>query len=98
MEQPGIVDFYHLMLRELSETTDARVSMACFEGRDNGFIFGGMLVRIYRGQQFSFVDDWAAGSVGNALQAEQIKWLCEEGANRCDLGLLQGPAMEYKQH
>ena len=98
MEQPGIVDFYHLMLRELSETADARVIMARFEDRDIGYIFGGMLGRIYRGQQFSFVDDWAAGSIGNMLQAEQIKWLCEEGANRYDLGPLQGPAMKYKQH
>ena len=98
MEQPGVTDFYRLMLRELSETADARVIMARFEDRDIGFIFGGMLGMIYRGQQFSFVDDWAAGSIGNTLQAEQIKWLCEEGANRYDLGPLQGPAMEYKQH
>jgi hypothetical protein len=98
MEQPGVVDFYRLMLRELSETGDARVIMARFEDRDIGFIFGGMLGKIYRGQQFSFVDDWASGSIGNTLQTEQIKWLCEESANRYDLGPLHGPAMEYKQH
>jgi CelD/BcsL family acetyltransferase involved in cellulose biosynthesis len=98
MEQPGVVDFYHLMLRELSKTADARVIMARFEDRDIGFIFGGMLGKIYRGQQFSFVDDWASGSIGNTLQTEQIKWLCEESANRYDLGPLHGPAMEYKQH
>jgi hypothetical protein len=40
MEQPGVVDFYHLMLRELSETADARVFMARFEDRDIGYIFG----------------------------------------------------------
>jgi len=98
MEQPGVADFYRLMLRELSETADARVIMARYEDRDIGFIFGGMLGKIYRGQQFSFVDDWAAGSIGNTLQTEQIKWLCEESANRYDLGPLHGPAMEYKQH
>jgi CelD/BcsL family acetyltransferase involved in cellulose biosynthesis len=98
MEQPGVTDFYRLMLRELSETADARVIMARFEDRDIGFIFGGMLGKIYRGQQFSFVDDWAAGSIGNTLQAEQIKWLCEEGSTRYGLGPLKRRRMEYKTH
>ena len=97
MEQPGVTDFYRRMLRELSETAEARVIMARFEGRDIGFIFGGMLGKIYRGQQFSFVDDWAAGSIGNTLQAEQIKWLCEEGANRYDLGPLSCPPINGKR-
>ncbi|MBT5818311.1 MAG: GNAT family N-acetyltransferase [Proteobacteria bacterium] len=98
MEQPGVADFYRLMLRELSETADARVIMARFEDQDIGFIFGGMIGSIYRGQQFSFVDDWAAGSIGNTLQAEQISWLCEEGSTRYDLGPLRRRRMEYKTH
>ena len=53
--------------------------MALHEGKDIGFIFGSMAGQIYRGQQFSFDDSWSHASIGNVLQTEQIKWLCEEG-------------------
>ena len=32
--------------------------------------------------------------LGNLLQLEQIRWLCEEGADRYDMG----PQMDYKRH
>jgi len=98
MAEDNISPFYRAMIRRLSETGDARVIMARFEDKDVGFIFGGMAGRIYRGQQFSYDEDWSAGSIGNVMQAEQINWLCEDGATRYDLGPLIGRSMEYKQH
>ena len=48
---------------------------------------------MYRGQQFSFVDTWRSESIGNLLQLEQLRWLCEEGVPRYDMG----PMMDYKR-
>ena len=79
--------FYGAMLRRLSVSRD---------GVDIGYIFGGMAGGIYRGQQFSFDDAYRAQSVGNLLQEAQIEWLCEQGAERYDMGPLLGPHMDYK--
>lgn len=78
--------FYRVMLCKLSESADARVIFAQHEGRDIGYIFGGMIGDIYRGQQFSFDAEWNSYSIGNLMQLEQISWLCEEGAKRYDMG------------
>jgi hypothetical protein len=94
----AVEDFYRLMLRMLARSKDARVIFARHEGRDIGFIFGGMAANIYRGQQFSFDNEWAAYSIGNLMQLEQIAWLCEEGASRYDMGPLLGYRMGYKEH
>lgn len=91
-------EFYRVMLTKLSETSDARVIFAQHEGEDIGYIFGGMIGDIYRGQQFSFDADWNSYSIGNLMQLEQISWLCEEGAARYDMGPLNGHRMEYKSH
>ena len=98
MAEPISRVFYDAMLKRLVRAGDARIIMAMHDGRDIGFIFGSMAGKIYRGQQFSFDDNWAHASIGNVLQAEQIRWLCEEGAVRYDMGPRFGPAMEYKKH
>ena len=66
---------------------------------DIGFIFGGLCGakaagNVYRGQQFSFADNWRKASLGNVLQLEQLRWLCEEQVARYDMG----PLMDYKHH
>jgi hypothetical protein len=98
MESPAMTRFYSIMLRRLSRSGGGRVMFATLDGRDIGFIFGGLAGGIYRGQQFSFDDRCAELSIGNLLQFEQVKWLCEEGALRYDLGPLLGPSMEYKYY
>ena len=92
-EQPAR-HYYHLMLRRLAVSGSARIIMARHGDSDIGFIFGGIAASIYRGQQFSFADDWKKSSIGNLLQLEQISWLCEEGISRYDMG----PVMGYKPH
>ncbi|HJD98040.1 GNAT family N-acetyltransferase [Mailhella massiliensis] len=91
-------EFYHTMIRRLSLYQGARVMFATHEGKDIGFIFGGMAGPYYRGQQFSYAADWKAFSIGDLLQLEQLLWLCEEGALRYDMGMSDHPSMAYKIH
>lgn len=98
MDGPMTRIFYGAMLRRLAMAREGRVMFATHEGRDIGYIFGGMAGSIYRGQQFSFDDAWREMSIGNLLQYEQVAWLCEEGAHRYDMGPLTGALMAYKAH
>ena len=98
MAEPPAREFYAAMMRGLSQSAEARVVMATHEGKDVGFIFGGMAGNIYRGQQFSYDDAWKEFSIGNIMQFEQIRRLCEEKAVRYDMGPLVGRGMDYKAH
>ena len=91
-------EFYADMIRRLAVQGTARVMFARHEGQDIGFIFGGMLGPCYRRQQFSYDAAWKDLSIGNLLQVEQIRWLCEEGAVRYDMGTASGEPMAYKLH
>jgi hypothetical protein len=86
--------YYDCMLRRLSVSGGARVMFARHGESDIGYIFGGLAGKFYRGQQFSYAEDWKSFSIGNLLQLEQIKWLCEEQIERYDMG----PLMKYKHH
>ncbi|MFT4513983.1 MAG: hypothetical protein ACI89X_000081 [Planctomycetota bacterium] len=99
MSKPPSLQFYSVMLRRMAVSGCGRVMFACHGGTDIGFIFGGLCGpnaqdNVYRGQQFSFAEDWRAASLGNVMQLEQLRWLCEEGVARYDMG----PLMEYKHH
>ncbi|RAU23251.1 GNAT family N-acetyltransferase [Paramagnetospirillum kuznetsovii] len=96
MTEPPADQYYWKMIKRLSFTKSARVILAVHEGKDIGFIFGGMAGTIYRGQQFSYDDSWKSASIGTMLQYEKVKWLCEEGATRYDMGPLIGHKMGYK--
>jgi CelD/BcsL family acetyltransferase involved in cellulose biosynthesis len=98
MAEPGSKEFYDFMIKRLSMTRSGRVIFAQHEGKDIGFIFGGLAGRIYRGQQFSYDDKWKDYSIGNLMQLEKINWLCEEGIKRYDMGPVSGPKMGYKTH
>lgn len=98
MLETPMLQFYAAMLRRLAASGSGRVMFARHDGRDIGFIFGGLAAgrfgKVYRGQQFSYVEHWHHASIGNLLAIEQIRWLCEEGVERYDMG----PEMAYKQH
>ncbi|MCQ2444353.1 MAG: GNAT family N-acetyltransferase [Mailhella sp.] len=103
MEGSGIVEsrssaFYREMLAFLSRTDEARLIFAVRDGRDAGFIFGGLAGSFYRGQQFSYDHEYARFSVGDILQFEQISDLCGEGIVRYDMGMSNDPRMAYKEH
>lgn len=92
------IDFYSALLRRLSASADGRVMIATRDGRDLAYIFGGMAGGTYRGQQFSFDEQYRRLSLGNVLQHAQIGWLCEEGAERYHMGPSTGDLMAYKAH
>lgn len=98
MESEPSRSYYLRMLISMARSARARVIFARHGDEDIGYIFGGLLGTIYRGQQFSFDARWHKHSVGNLLQYEQVKWLCEEGMERYDMGPLQGKRMDYKHH
>ena len=99
MNKPPSLQFYLGMLRRMATSACGRVMFARHNDTDVGFIFGGLCGpnakgNTYRGQQFSFADDWRRASLGNVLQFEQLSWLCEEQVARYDMG----PVMDYKHH
>jgi CelD/BcsL family acetyltransferase involved in cellulose biosynthesis len=94
MAEPPALDFYRRLLRRLACSAAGRVIFARCDERDVGFVLGGLAGDHYRGQQFSYAEDWRELSIGNLLQLEQIRWLCEEGVPHYDMG----PWMEYKDH
>lgn len=93
MTTGAALPFYGRMLARLARGGFARVVFATRDGEDLGFVYGGLVDGIYRGQQFSYDERWHAHSLGNLLQLEQLAWLGEEGARRYDLG----PHMPYKE-
>lgn len=92
------IDFYSALLRRLSASADGRVMIATRDGRDLAYIFGGMAGGVYRGQQFSFDEQYRRLSLGNVLQHAQIGWLCEQGGERYHMGPSTGDLMAYKAH
>lgn len=96
-EQPAR-QLYAVLIRNLARQGLARIMFARHEDTDIGFIFGGKAGNIYRGQQFSYREVWKRWGIGNLLQVEQVRWLCEEGARRYDMGPLDGGPMRYKEH
>ena len=93
MAQEPSRTFYRLMLQRQVASGGGRLVFAVHEGQDIGFVFGGVASGVYRGQQFSFVETWRRASIGNLLQLEQVRWLCEENVGRYDMG----PVMDYKR-
>ncbi len=98
MDQEPSISFYRQMIRRLATTNHARIIFARYEAQDIGYIFGGLAGKVYRGQQFSYDNNWKPFSIGNLLQSEKIQWLCEAQCRRYDMGPVSGPRMEYKRH
>lgn len=84
--------FYEEMVPALADTGRLRVLFARHDGQDVGVCFGGVLAGTYRGLQNSFDDRFRDHSLGNVLQAETIRRLCDEGLATYDLG----SGMDYK--
>jgi len=84
--------FYRLMTRRLAARGGLTLVFARHDGRDVGYVLGGVLGDTYRGLQMSYDADYESYSVGSLGQLHQIAWLCEHGYRTYDLGTY----MEYK--
>jgi len=85
--------FYDEMIARIGPGGHCRLILATLDGRDVGFILGGIHHGIYRGLQFSFDDDHRALSLGNLLQMAMIRQVIAEGVRWYDLGT----DMDYKR-
>lgn len=88
-----MLGFYQRMTHALAPRGRLRLIVARQDGRDIGFILGGVFAGEYRGLQFSFDDAFRWLGLGNLLQLRQIEALCSEGVELYDLGT----AMPYKE-
>lgn len=91
---PDMQTFYRIMAERLIAKGRARIVVATLDGRDVGYILGGVRNGRYRGLQLSFTADVARLSVGHLLQLEELQNLSSTGrAHTYDLGM----DMTYKQ-
>jgi hypothetical protein len=86
-------DFYREVTMRWAKRGALRAIFARCRGEDVGYILGGTWDRIYRGFQFSFDRRFKRYSLGNLMQGEQIRELCDEGFETYDLGI----DMAYKR-
>ncbi len=86
IDRGSMCDFYRAMNRRLVARGAQRLFFARHQGRDVGYILGGVLGDTYRGLQFSFDDDYRAHSLGALMQLRQIEELCAAGYATYDLG------------
>lgn len=86
-------EFYLHMVRILGARGELRAVIAQQDGRDIGYVLGGVCGRQYRGLQFSFHIDYGQYSLGNLCQYHQIIDLADENVETYDLGT----EMDYKQ-
>jgi hypothetical protein len=78
--------FYAGLWPRLAREGSLRVLLAERSGVPVGYLHGALVGRHFRGLQFSFDDAWRPCGLGNALQAEMLRWLVDEGARSYDLG------------
>lgn len=86
--------FYGDMLPRLAARGGLRVVIALQGERDVGYLHGGVIGTHFRGLQMSFDDRLSHLSLGNLLQFEMLRRLCEEGIETYDLGTRSA----YKRH
>lgn len=91
-------EFYNELIGRQALDRAVLLIFARLDDKDIGFIYGACCGQFYRGQQFSYVNDMADLSIGNLMQFEKVKWLCELGLQRYDMGPITGPRMGYKNH
>jgi len=78
--------FYDDMLPRLAERGGLRVLIALHDGKDAGYLHGGVIGDHFRGLQLSYDERFDPLSLGNLMQREMIEKLCEEGITSYDLG------------
>lgn len=86
IDQGGMCEFYRLMGRRLAVRGTHRLIFATRDGRDIGYVLGGVLDKSYRGLQFSYDEKFRSMGLGGLLQLAQITELCDQGFEEYDLG------------
>lgn len=87
LADPSMHEFYLQMLKRLWTEQSIRVIIARHGDRDVGFVFGALMDGIYRGLQVSYSMEFDPVGLGNTLQWQMIKRLCQEPCSLYDLGV-----------
>lgn len=90
---PDMAAFYTRLLDRLLRQGRLRMTVAQIEGRDVGYIIGGIRNGRYRGLQLSYVQAHRALSISHLLQSHQVAELASSGVKTYDMGM----DMDYKQ-
>ena len=90
---PGMHRFYETMTERLQRQDRFRATIAMIDGKDVGFIFGGIRNQRYRGLQLSFAEAARPLSISHLLQHYTLQSVINEGVHTYDMGM----DMEYKQ-
>jgi hypothetical protein len=86
VDQGRMRAFYEDMLPRLAARGGLRVLIALHDGKDAGYLHGGLVGHHFRGLQVSYDERFDPLSLGNLMQREMIAKLCDEGVTRYDLG------------
>lgn len=87
LSEAQFASFYERLAQRIAPASRLRAVFARHEGTDVGYILGAIRNRRYRGFQLSYHDGLAGLSIGNLLQAHQLRLLATEGIARYDLGM-----------
>ncbi|MGF1595666.1 MAG: GNAT family N-acetyltransferase [Acidimicrobiales bacterium] len=91
---PQMRETYRRMVERLQRRGRARIHVAVLDGRDVGYIMGGVRAGNYRGLQLSYAEEAAGLSIGHLLQHHQLQRLtADREATRYDLGM----DLDYKR-
>tara|TARA_Y100001934_G_C12258149_1_gene728582 strand:- start:219 stop:1064 length:846 start_codon:yes stop_codon:yes gene_type:complete len=93
IDQPGMQEFYRLMIPRLVRRGAFQLIFARRDGVDLGYLFGGRRASVFRGLQMSFDESFRSYALGNVLQYKMIEFLGGSGCELYDLG----SDMEYKR-
>lgn len=88
-----LAGFYRRMAWRLAAADQLRLLFARLDGRDIGYVLGGVRGRTYRGLQLSYDGDHADLGLGHLLQIHQLEALEGTGIDTYDLGM----DMPYKR-
>jgi Acetyltransferase (GNAT) domain len=96
-EGSGIVEStatagYHQIVERLVPDR-LRACIAVRDGKDIGYILGGVRGSVYRGLQLSYVVEASDLSIGHLLQDHELHRVAAQGLTKYDLGM----EMDYKQ-
>lgn len=93
LTSPDLADFYRRMAWRLGATDQLRLLIARLDGRDVGYVLGGVRARTYRGLQLSYVEEVRHLGIGHLLQLHQLEALQGTGIDTYDMGM----DMPYKR-
>jgi hypothetical protein len=84
---------FSAMVTRLHHDGRSRAVIARHEGRDVGFILGGVHGSVYRGLQISYDQDYRDASIGHLLQWHEVRRCIADHLSTYDLGM----PLDYKE-